>query len=204
MVADTKLVPDNDAVKCRLPYDSTAEENHIDTTTPQEQVIFTVPWNPASSHTFIRKAMRDWEPPEEVIHIICLSWRGSTVSRYDRTLRKWKNYWSQRDVDPLDTSLKTVLDLLHGIYERGCRCIGICAAKSALSSAVTIPGYERMSNHPVISQYVKSIYSKHAPLSKYVNLWDLNKILTYYDIMGPNIELIFHSHINGIQNALHI
>lgn len=100
--------------------------------------------------------------------------------------------------------MKTVLDLLHGIYERGCRCIGICAAKSALSSAVTIPGYERMSNHPVISQYVKSIYSKHAPLSKYVNLWDLNKILTYYDIMGPNIELIFHSHINGIQNALHI
>ena len=43
MVADTKLVPDNDAVKCRLPYDSTAEENHTDTTTPKNKSYLLFP-----------------------------------------------------------------------------------------------------------------------------------------------------------------
>ena len=49
-----------------------------------------------------------------------------------------------------------------------------------------------MSNYPFISRYVKGIYNKHPPLPKYdVNIWDMNKLLTYYDNMGPNSELTF-------------
>ena len=66
-----------------------------------------------------------------------------------------------------------------------------CAARDALFSAVTIPGYERMSNHPLISRYVKGIYNKYPQLPKYVNIWDMNKLLTYYDNMGPNSKLTF-------------
>ena len=59
------------------------------------------------------------------------------------------------------------------MYKQGCRYSGICATASALSSAVTIPGYKRMSNHLFISRYVKGIYNKH-PL---VNIWNMNKLL---------------------------
>ena len=94
-------------------------------------------------------------------------------------------------VDPIVTDVKNALDFLHGMYKRGCRYSGICTARSALFSTVTITGYERMSNHPLISRYVKGIYNKHPPLPKYVNIWKMNKLLTYYDNMGPNSELTF-------------
>ena len=47
-----------------------------------------------------------------------------------------------------------------------------------------------MSNHPLISRYMKGIYNKHPPLPKYVNIWDMNTLLIYYD-KGPNSELTF-------------
>ena len=87
--------------------------------------------------------------------------------------------------------MKNVLDFLHGIYKWRCRYSGICPARSALSNAATIPGYERMSNHPLISQYIKGIYNKHPPLPKYVNIWDMNRLLIYYDNVGPISELSF-------------
>ena len=160
-MAHPKLVPDNDAVACGLPYHSPAEESHIDTTAPREQVTSTVLQTPASSHTFIRKAMGNRDLQEEVMNIICLSWRDITITRYEGVLRQWKNYCSQRGVDPLVTDVKNVLDFLHGIYKRGSRYSGICAARSTFSSVVTIPGYERMSNHPLISRYVRGIFNKH-------------------------------------------
>ena len=57
--------------------------------------------------------------PEEVINIICPSWKYSATSRYEVVLRKWKNYSSQRDAYPLVTDMNTVLDYLHGMYKRG-------------------------------------------------------------------------------------
>ena len=128
---------------------------------------------------------------EEVMDIICLSWRHTTISRYEGVLRQWKNYCCQTGVDSLVTNVKNMLHFLHGMYNRGCRYSGICPARSALSSAITIPGYERMSNHPLISRYIKGIYNKHQPLPKYVNIWDMNKLLLYHDNMGPNSELTF-------------
>ena len=185
MVTNSKLVPDNDTVTCGLPHHSRAEENHIGTTAPREQVTATVPQTPTSSHTFIRKAMENRGLQEKIMDIICLSWRDTTISRYEGVLRQWENYCCQRGVDPLVTDVRTMLDFIHGMYS------GICAARSALSSAETIPGCERMSNHPLISRYIKGVYNKHPPVPKYVNIWDKNKLLIYHDNMESNSELTF-------------
>ena len=66
MVANPKLVPDNDTVACGLLYHSPAEESHIGTTAPREQVTSTVPQTPASNHTFIRKTMGNRGLQEEI------------------------------------------------------------------------------------------------------------------------------------------
>ena len=57
--------------------------------------------------------------------------------------------------------------------------------------SATIPGYERMSNRPLIFRYIKGIYNKHPPLPEYVIIWDMNKLLIYDDNMGANSELTF-------------
>ena len=158
-------------VTCGLPYHSPAEESHIDTTSPQEQVTSTIPQTPASSYMFVRKAMGNCSLQEELMDIICLSWRDTMTSCYEGVLRLWKNYCCQRGVDPLITDVKNMLDFFHGMYKQGSRYSGICTTRTALSSAATLPGYKRMSNHPLV--------------------WDMNKLLIYYDKMGPNSELTF-------------
>ena len=58
---------------------------------------------------------------------------------------------------------------------------GLFAARSALSSLITTKGYLKLSDHPLISRYLKGIYNRHPPLPKYVNIWDLTLLLKYYE-----------------------
>ena len=48
-----------------------------------------------------------------------------------------------------------------------------------------------MSNRSLISRSMKGFYKKHPPLPKYVNISDMNKLLIYYENMGPNSALTF-------------
>lgn len=159
MVVDPNLAPDNDAVAWGLPHHYPAKGSHIDTTNIREQITSTVFQNWTSNHSFIRKAVRDQDHPEEVIDIICISWRNWTTYRYEVVLRKWKNFCRQTDVNPLVTNVKTQ-----------CRYSVTCASWSAFSSALTIPAYKRMSNHTLLSWYITGIYNKHPLLPKYANI----------------------------------
>ena len=68
---------------------------------------------------------------------------------------------------------------LHGMHCNGCLYSGLCVARSALSSLITIKGCLKLSDHPHISRYLKGIYNKHPPLPKYEDIWDLSLLLKY-------------------------
>ena len=59
------------------------------------------------------------------------------------------------------------------------------------SSLVTIRGYLKLSEHPLVSRYMKGIYNRHPPLPKYVNIWDILLLLRDYDNMDSNDNLQF-------------
>ena len=67
------------------------------------------------------------------------------------------------------------------MYCNGCLYSGLCAARSVLSSLFTIKGYLKLSDHPLVSRYLKGIYNWHPRLPKYVNIWDLSLLLKYYE-----------------------
>lgn len=50
--------------------------------------------------------------------------------------------------------MNTALLFLHGMHKRVSLNSGICAVLSTLSSVVSIPGYERLSDHPLLSGFV--------------------------------------------------
>ena len=68
---------------------------------------------------------------------------------------------------------------------------GLFAARSALSSLITTKGYLKLSDHPLISRYLKGIYNRHPPLPKYVDIWDLTLFLKYYEQKENNDCLEF-------------
>ena len=77
------------------------------------------------------------------------------------------------------------------MYKSGCLYSGICVAQSALSSVVMIKSYDKLSNYPLITRFVKGIFNRHSPLPKYANIWDINALLIPYDNMPKNSELNF-------------
>ena len=94
-------------------------------------------------------------------------------------------------MDPSIADVNTVLAFLHGMYLNGCLYSGLCAARRAFSSAVTINGLIKLSDHPLISRYLKDIYNRHPVLPKYSNTWEMPLLLKYYDIIDNNENLKF-------------
>ena len=73
-------------------------------------------------------------------------------------------YAISRNEDPYSPDVNTALTFMHGMYLNSCLYSGLCAARSALSNVVTIRGYLKLSEHSLVSQYLKGIYNRHPPL----------------------------------------
>ena len=93
-------------------------------------------------------------------------------------MNQW--YVISRNKYPYYPDVNTVLTFMHGMYLNVCLYSGLCAARSALSSVVTIRGYLKLLEHPLVSRYLKCIYNRHPSLPKYVDIWE---ILVCLDIM---------------------
>ena len=119
-----------------LTHDSPTEECHIDAAQNKSHPL--LPKLQLLAIPLSEKQLGDRHLPE-VIDITWLNnisiWRGP--QKVEKLLQP-KGLWS------FCYRCETVLDLLHGIYKRGCRYSGICAPRSALPSFVTITGCERM------------------------------------------------------------
>ena len=53
---------------------------------------------------------------------------------------------------------------------------------SALCTIVHIEGYCKLSDHPLISKFLKDIYNQHPTLPRCVNIWDINVLLAYFEM----------------------
>ena len=70
----------------------------------------------------------------------------------------------RRDTNPVFQSLDnidSVLTFLHDMYNDGCLYSGLYAAQSALASVVTIKGFVKFSDHPLLVRYPKRIFNRH-------------------------------------------
>ena len=171
MVSDTVLVFDDGASFPR--FLSSTSSKCFDTAVQQGITTSLVSENETAGSSFIGETCRYTELPSEVI--------PSTWYRYESVLKWWHRYSISRNEDPYSPDVNTVLIFMHGMHLNGCLYNGLYAARSALSSAVTIRGYLKLSEHHFVWRYVKGIYNRHPPLPKYVNIWDISLLLRYYD-----------------------
>ena len=189
VVTDAILVPVDAENAARLPTSATKQHKVIDFAIEQTSDTPTITKDEAASCSIIRETIRNRKIPEEIAEIITESWRHATKSKYEAIPKKWKQHALSRNEDPIDTSVESVLSFLHGMYTKGCLYSGLCGARSALSSVVCIKGFSKLSDHPMISRYLKRMFNRHLPLRKYTQIWDINQILDYYTNLPDNEEL---------------
>ena len=79
---------------------------------------------------------------------------------------------------------------MHGMHINVCLYSGLCAARSALSSIVTIKDYTKLSENTFIPCYLKGVYNRHPSLPKYTSIWYMSLVLDCYNSIETNDKLI--------------
>ena len=54
---------------------------------------------------------------------------------------------------------------------------------------VSIPGYPKLSDHPLISRFIKGVFNLNPPKPRYTYMWDVNKVFEFLKKEGANEKL---------------
>ena len=115
-----------------------------------------VPKNEIVGNSVIRQAFQNISIPTEIANVITDSWRAANQKTiWIGALKRWAIYATSRNTDPYIADVNTVLGFLHGMYLNECLYSGLCAARTPLSSIVTINGFIKLSDHSLISRCLK-------------------------------------------------
>lgn len=93
----------------------------------------------------------------------------------------------QRDLNPMQTDLKEILNFLVELYEAGLGYSGINTARSMLSSFVLIP--KDIGKNNLIKRFMKGVFELKTPRPQRCHVWDVSMVFQYVKSLGGNAEL---------------
>ncbi|XP_057299263.1 uncharacterized protein LOC130629901 [Hydractinia symbiolongicarpus] len=139
----------------------------------------------------LRESLQGKELPSDTVDIIAASWREGTQKQYSGPIRRWIQYCTGRSIDPYHPNVKDVLIHLTELFKGGSGYSVLCTTRSAIASVVSISGYSSLSEHPLISRFIKGVFNIRPSTPKYSLIWDTNVLLTYLKFLSPNKDLSF-------------
>ena len=112
------------------------------------------------------------------------AWRTSTRKQYQIYIKKWMEFCSERDTDPLHTTPVIVLEFFTSLFQK----VGYSAlntARAALSSLVLLSDGYSIGNHPIILRFFKGAFNLKPPRPRYERVWDVKDVFTFLRKLSP-------------------
>ena len=122
--------------------------------------------------------------------IIMQSWRTSTRVQYSSYIKKWMEYCSKRQIDPISPPVASGINFLAELYHKGLSYSALNTARSALASVIVLQGNQSFGNHPLASQFLKGTFTTRPALPKYKEVWDKNTVLEHLKKLHPAVMLM--------------
>ena len=126
---------------------------------------------------------------EEVSKILQASWRQKTSCQYESAWKAWSSWCDQRQVDPFSTSLNVILEFLAELLHKGYRYRTIGVYRSTISNFHQPIDGIVIGKHPLMSKFMKGVYSMCPPEPKYFVTWDVNQVLSFLKTWAPTEKL---------------
>ncbi|CAB4035917.1 Poly P3, partial [Paramuricea clavata] len=126
---------------------------------------------------------------EETRNVLLAAWRQNTSSAYASAWSKWVSWCDQRKINPLSTSIESILEFLTGQYKEGKAYRSINVYRSALSAVLPLIDSWKVGSHPLVSQLLRGIFNLRPPQPKYSHTWKVSQLLGYIKPLGPNENL---------------
>ena len=113
------------------------------------------------------------------------------MNKYSSTWVRWQKFCFEKGISSTHTNINNVLAFLTYLYTNGCHYSGLCTARSALTSLVNIEDGPSITAHPLTHRFLKGIFNMHPPKPRYVEIWDVDKVLSYFNNKNHNDILSF-------------
>ena len=121
--------------------------------------------------------------------VIMQSWRTSTRVQYRSYIEKWTEYCCKWKIDPVSPPIASGVNFLAELYNQGLSYSALNTARSALSSIISLQGNLSFGNHPLVSRFLKGIFTIRPAMPKYHEVWDVNEVLKHLQTLHPLNEL---------------
>ncbi|XP_072030413.1 uncharacterized protein [Amphiura filiformis] len=123
---------------------------------------------------------------KQAVNIMLSSWKYGTHKQYSTYYARWYKFCVQREVDHVQPNVSEVLDFLTELYEAGLGYSAINTARCALSQiTVYKKGFTTIGAHPWVIRFLKGVYNLRPPMPRYVDTWDVGKLLCTLRKLSP-------------------
>ena len=131
------------------------------------------------------KSLQNKGFPEKVSKILLSSWRSSTAKQYESAWKGWSTWCSKEKVNPFSTTIKHILSYLADLFHQGRQYQIIRVHRSAISSFhIPLEGVV-VGQCPLVTKFMKGIFSLRPPKLRYFVTWDVNDVLQLLRSWSP-------------------
>ena len=184
LLADTTLVYNAPSPINRQPNAPASAEQSLNTTsqkrsTPSSQAV------KGDGLQGLGKSLQQRNISEKAAKIILQSWSDGTRKQYKLYIKQWTDVCCERQADPYNPPLTTVLDFLVNLHEKGLSYTTSNTARSDISAITLSEDKDTIGCHPLVSRFMKGIYKGSPPTPRYQSTWDVQPVLTYLASINP-------------------
>ena len=149
----------------------------------------TTPEAHTSDMPLVRKSLQGRGFSDSATSLILQSWRKGTKQRYKPFITKWKQYCSQRKINPFSATIEHGINFLAELYHAGIGYSALNTARCALSTVCVTSEHYTFGQHPLVCRFIKGIFECRPSLPRYQETWDVTVVLDYLAKLGPPEKL---------------
>ena len=152
------------------------------------------------SDSFIRSTLGNTGLSQGSTELLSHAWREGTTRQYDSTVWQWGAYCRKWKIDPLAPPIAAVVIFLTSLFEMGLGYGGVASARSALGNFITVHGFPKLADHPLMQKLLKGVANGRPPQPRYMRIWDTTLLIKYLD--SPTNEVLDFQHLCWKPSAL--
>ena len=131
------------------------------------------------SDSFVGSSLADSGLSAGSTELLSHAWREGPKLQYDMTVRRWGAYCRKWKIDTFTPPIAAVVNFLTSLFEMGLGYGAVTSARSALGNFVTVPGFPRLADHPLVQKLLKGVANVRQPNPRYTRIWHTSFLITY-------------------------
>ena len=117
------------------------------------------------------------------------SWRKWTAGAYNSAWKQWSSWCGQREADPFCSTVASIADYLTELFKKGRGYHTVNIHRSAISAFHRPIDGVKVGQHDLVCRVLNARFNARPPQPRYVETWDVDKVLSYIHSLGDNSSL---------------